>query len=174
MSAGATPLNPLVEKVRSAHPGAYDDLDDAELTKRVLAKYPQYSDLAAPKIAAPKVDMETSALGKMVPAGRAISDVTQGIGEGAFSTAANVGKITDPITRGIFGKQAMERSNRNIRAITTPDNPTQSVSKGAEQVGEFFLPTGLESEAAKVLPKAIKPLGRMAAAAIDTGLKNKA
>jgi hypothetical protein len=40
-------LNPLVTKIRGMHPGAYDDMDDAALTKRVLAKYPQYSDLAA-------------------------------------------------------------------------------------------------------------------------------
>ena len=42
------PLNALVTKIRGAHPGAYDDMDDATLTKKVLAKYPQYSDLAAP------------------------------------------------------------------------------------------------------------------------------
>jgi hypothetical protein len=47
----ATPaLNPLVEKVRAMHPGAYDDMDDAALTKAVLNKYPQYSDLAAPPL----------------------------------------------------------------------------------------------------------------------------
>jgi hypothetical protein len=54
-----TPLNELVTKIRSAHPGAYDDMDDATLTKRVLAKYPQYSDLAAPKVTAPNVEMKT-------------------------------------------------------------------------------------------------------------------
>jgi hypothetical protein len=41
-------LNPLVDKIRTEHPGAYDDMDDAELTKKVLAKYPMYSDLAVP------------------------------------------------------------------------------------------------------------------------------
>lgn len=48
------PLNSLTEKIRATHPGAYDDMDDAELTKRVLAKYPQYSDLAAPAPTAAK------------------------------------------------------------------------------------------------------------------------
>ncbi len=90
MSASATPLNPLAAKIRAAHPGAYDDMDDAELTKRVLAKYPQYSDLAGTGVPKPQVNMETSALGHVVPVGNAISDVTQGIGEGAFSTAANL------------------------------------------------------------------------------------
>jgi hypothetical protein len=41
-------LNPLVDKIRATHPGAYDDLSDAELTAKVVAKYPQYGDLAAP------------------------------------------------------------------------------------------------------------------------------
>jgi hypothetical protein len=45
-------LNALVDKIRTAHPGDYDDMDDATLTKKVLAKYPQYSDLAAPSPAA--------------------------------------------------------------------------------------------------------------------------
>lgn len=52
-------LNPLVEKIRAMHPGTYDDMDDAVLTKAVLAKYPQYSDLAAPSVAKPTVQMQT-------------------------------------------------------------------------------------------------------------------
>lgn len=32
-------------KVRSHYPGVYDDLDDATLTKKVLAKYPTYCDV---------------------------------------------------------------------------------------------------------------------------------
>jgi hypothetical protein len=31
--------------VRAKHPGAYDDMDDATLTQKVLAKYPQYQDM---------------------------------------------------------------------------------------------------------------------------------
>src|SRR6266567_4639658 len=46
-------LNPLVEKIRGKYPGAYDDLDDAALTKAVLAKYPQYEDLARPSTPMP-------------------------------------------------------------------------------------------------------------------------
>ncbi len=47
----ADPLNPLVAKVRAAYPGVYDDMDDAKLTKMVLAKHPGYEDLAAPSAA---------------------------------------------------------------------------------------------------------------------------
>ena len=34
-------------KVRAFYPGAYDDLDDATLTKKVLAKYPTYCDVSS-------------------------------------------------------------------------------------------------------------------------------
>src|SRR6185312_2342422 len=50
-------MNALTAKIRTAHPGAYDDLNDADLTKKVLAKYPQYSDLAAPGTAVGKPDL---------------------------------------------------------------------------------------------------------------------
>jgi hypothetical protein len=53
MSTSAPPLNDLVVKIRQMHPDAYDDMDDATLTKAVLAKYPQYSDLAVPKLQMP-------------------------------------------------------------------------------------------------------------------------
>src|ERR1022692_3928767 len=35
-------------RVRKAYPGAYSDLDDATLTKKVLAKYPHYCDTSTP------------------------------------------------------------------------------------------------------------------------------
>lgn len=52
-------LSPLVEKIRAKYPGAYNDMDDAALTKAVLAKYPEYSDLAAPAIAKPSIPVQT-------------------------------------------------------------------------------------------------------------------
>lgn len=38
----------LAAAVRAKYPGAYDDLSDAELEKQVLAKHPEYADLATP------------------------------------------------------------------------------------------------------------------------------
>lgn len=67
MSTSTPPLNSLVEKIRAAHPGAYDDMDDATLTNRVLAKYPQYSDLAAPKLQQP-FQVESSGTDKFLGA----------------------------------------------------------------------------------------------------------
>lgn len=39
----------LAASIRAKYPGAYDDLDDAALEQQVLAKYPQYADLAQPE-----------------------------------------------------------------------------------------------------------------------------
>src|SRR5208337_4190488 len=47
------PLNELVVKWRAKYPGAYDKIDDATLTKKILAKYPVYAPLAAPKVQRP-------------------------------------------------------------------------------------------------------------------------
>lgn len=41
-------FNELADKIRKAHPGAYDDLNDMQLTQAVLKKYPQYQDLSLP------------------------------------------------------------------------------------------------------------------------------
>lgn len=38
----------LASLIRLKHPGAYDDMDDASLEKAVLAKFPEYQDLADP------------------------------------------------------------------------------------------------------------------------------
>ena len=39
-------MSQLSAKVRAKYPGAYDDLSDADLEAKVLAKYPEYKDLA--------------------------------------------------------------------------------------------------------------------------------
>jgi hypothetical protein len=43
----------LVKRVRALHPGAYDDLGDAQLEAAILDKYPQYRDLATPTTGEP-------------------------------------------------------------------------------------------------------------------------
>lgn len=61
-------LNPLVDKIRAKYPGAYDDMDDASLTKAILAKHPEYEDLAAPAANLGKIPipaMEQSTLGAL-------------------------------------------------------------------------------------------------------------
>lgn len=42
-------MSKLTSLIRQKYPGAYDDLDDSTLEKQILAKYPQYKDLAVPE-----------------------------------------------------------------------------------------------------------------------------
>lgn len=51
----AEPMTPqqFAATVRAKHPGAYDDLSDMDLTQKVLAKYPEYSDMVS--VETPKV-----------------------------------------------------------------------------------------------------------------------
>jgi hypothetical protein len=54
----------LAQRIRAKYPGAYDDIDDATLEKQVLAKHPEYADLAQPEPQkpAPKLSMVDMAL----------------------------------------------------------------------------------------------------------------
>lgn len=93
------PLNPLVEKVRSAHPGAYDDMDDAALTKAVLAKYPQYVDMAAPPISSvPKPNISVlphDLLGSVDP-----NSFTSRVGERIQQNVNMIPHAIDSVTMG--------------------------------------------------------------------------
>src|ERR1017187_8845921 len=95
MSTAPPPLNDLVTKIRGAHPGAYDDMDDATLTKRVLAKYPQYSDLAVPKLQPPlpgalNPHFDPSAPSREETGGTSPMDALKNFGMAAGETAAGV------------------------------------------------------------------------------------
>ena len=37
----------LAKKIRNKYPGEYDDIDDIELERRIIAKHPEYEDLAS-------------------------------------------------------------------------------------------------------------------------------
>lgn len=142
-TAKTSPLNPLVAKVRAKYPGAYDDLDDAELTKRVLAKYPQYEDLARPDSPMPgspttQPEMKGSWLGTLEggptdtnPSGskvpRSIMNAPDSLGDaiggltiagtGAMAAAPVLRAIVPPIAR-IAAKHPMITSTLASEAIS--------------------------------------------------------
>lgn len=57
---------PLAQKIRAKFPGVYDDLDDATLEARVLAKHPEYKDMVAPETPAAPSMGPTHSLGENV------------------------------------------------------------------------------------------------------------
>lgn len=103
-------LNPLVGKIRTMHPGAYDDMDDAALTKAVLRKYPQYSDLAAPKIQKPTINMQSSnlatALGSDNTERSAIANPQQPAEQFALENPEQQGKLATAAAVGAGGTLA--------------------------------------------------------------------
>lgn len=140
----------LVQRVRSKFPGVYDDLDDATLEARVLAKFPDYQDLATPKPETPA----TTEPGLLSQVGSAIKDVAIGAAKGLGHSAIGAGRLVEAVT-------PIERLTGGIPANAEaalgldPANTMQRVGMGAEQIAEFFTPAGgagkvkLLAEAAK-------------------------
>lgn len=80
-------MSELTTRVRAKHPGAYDDMDDATLEKAVLAKYPEYADLAKPQPAAP-------------------AQTTRSTADLQAANAANTDRTDMPSTMGFLGNVA--------------------------------------------------------------------
>ena len=97
--------SPLVNKWRANYPGVYDDIDNATLQQKILAKYPQYQDLANP-IASPAQDAaDTSRAGTTptdrtsVGIGSVNTERLHNLGQGIQETGQDVwGAITGLVT----------------------------------------------------------------------------
>jgi hypothetical protein len=79
-------MGQLAQQVRAKYPGAYDDLDDATLEAQILAKHPEYADLAEPKEAPPAWDLT----GPVKPA---MIGMVKGAAQGAISAGRLIHKI---------------------------------------------------------------------------------
>jgi len=56
----ASPYSALASKVRAKFPGAYDDLSDDDLGKKVIAKHPEYQDMVKPVAPLPNIKVQTT------------------------------------------------------------------------------------------------------------------
>jgi hypothetical protein len=108
-------------------------------------------------------------------------DLAKGVGEGALNTISS----TDEFARKHL-PAFMTNSNlgfgppadlQHIRDLATPADTTQAIGKGAEQAGEFLLPTGLEEGAAKfggeLLGHGGEVAGKVLGSAVHSGTVNK-
>jgi hypothetical protein len=132
----------LAAKVRAKFPGVYDDLDDATLERNVRAKFPGvYDDL-------PTTDAAAS---KPVPAAErtwtdTLRDSVGGVRAGVATTVFGGGDLIRRAT----GMERIVDQPEVRAAMTPPDSTAGRVAMTAEQIGEFFLPTGVVGKAAKV------------------------
>lgn len=77
--------------------------------------------------------------------------ILQGFGKGILSTASGLGSIFNKVTG-----SDQPFNQENLKGLINSNNPGQSVGKGAEQVGEFFLPTGEAGILGKLGTEALK------------------
>jgi len=99
--------------------------------------------------------------GKLIAAGEGAKDLYTGVGRGFASTANNIGHVLypDAIAKHLTGAPSKEQQESYFR----PRNGAEAFGKGAEQIGEYFLPAGAEEHVAAALPKAgkiVKPFVR--------------
>lgn len=140
---------PLAALIRAKHPGAYDDMDDASLEKAVLAKYPEYHDLAEPKgdtYAGPDT-YDAGFYKSLKEQGKALAktglDTLPGVGAivgGALSTPETFGAGTVP---GIALGAGVGRAARDLIGHATGlDAPSTPLEKAGSIAGETAV-TGL-------------------------------
>lgn len=116
---------------------------------------------------------EASSLSKaLTGAGKAFNDVSTGIAKGELSTVKGLGELGGSLTNWILGKGftpdaegGLSTKNTALKDVfsdktLTPKNTTETIAKTGEQIGEFFVPAGVEekvgTELAELIPKAGK------------------
>lgn len=121
-------------------------------------------------------DMQPSAFGAAVPALKTMRDIGIGALKGAGTTANNIGHLIEP-DWAVRMVGATPPTPGQEAAPLTPKNTAQKVGLGGEQIGEYFLPTGIESGAAKLGAELGPKLGtaaKIVGSGLHAGIINKA
>ena len=110
---------------------------------------------------------------------RGATELVAGIGSGVISSGAHV---ADLVNRMAGGKSFLDNPILQ-RNMTAPDSMAGKIGKGAEQFGEFFLPSGLIGKGAKALeaataaskyPRLLRALGQGGMEAASTAAVSQA
>lgn len=139
-------------QIKAKYP-VYANVPDAELSARMLEKYPVYRDRVVDfksEATAPEPSMLESAAG-------VVGDLATGALKGVGQTAANLGRgvhmlpgVSSAIDA-LYGAPVSQPSFQAADQVLAPTNTAQTIGKGAEQIGEFFIPAGAVSRAAQGL-----------------------
>lgn len=138
----------LAQRVRAKYPGAYDDLSDQQLEASVTAKFPGVYDDMARSTPADTRGLASRAAG-------AVGNVGIGAVKGAANTAIGLGEMVHRIpgvssaVDALYGQPGSRETFEGARQAVAPTNTSQRIGFGAEQIGEFFLPSGAVARAAK-------------------------
>lgn len=132
----------LAQKIKAKYPGTYDDIPDAELEQRITAKYPGvYDDI-------PRTDVKAAATAPAPE--RTWADTAKDALGGVRAGIANTVYGGGDIIRRATGMERIIDTPEVKAAMTPPASTAGKVGMAAEQIGEFFLPTGLAGTAGKV------------------------
>lgn len=138
----------LVKRVRAKYPDAYRDLDDATLERLVLAKYPEYRDLAQPP------PESAPPLGPIAKAGAVLGDVAGGARAGLASTIYRGG---DLIRRRLGLERVIDRPAVQA-AMTAPEGTAGQVGFYGEQIAEALAPTRLLARTGAKAAQVVAPM----------------
>ena len=180
---------PLAAKVRAKYPGVYDDLDDAALEAKILAKYPEYADLTKKAPDPSKLDQVVALAERGAQAGK---NIAVGAGKGAARTATGLGRLTHMIPGvspavdalyGLFGgdTHSAEAFAQPGAAETElgldPNGHAQKLGMFLEQMAEFMVPgalaektaTAVATKAAPYVPKVLRGTAALGTRAAGQG-----
>ena len=131
----------------------------------------------APTLTPSKPDLQHVSLlpGAASDIGHDVGDLFAGVGSGLANTTHGVGSALAHVipANSSYGKD-FGAGLDEFQDLSQTRGPIQAIGKGLEQAGEFLLPGGAEEKAASLVPKVLRPMARIGAAAIGSGLVNKA
>lgn len=154
----------LAAMVRAKYPGAYDDLDDAALEQKVLAKYPQYADLATPPAADAKSGRTwtDTAVDALPTVGGAVGGIVGGI-------AGNVpGGLGGAALGGAAGEAAKQLVNR-YRGAPAPSTMLEAATsigkegaiQGAAELAGAGIGKGAQYVGGRLYNLALRPAAKI-------------
>jgi hypothetical protein len=164
-------MGDLANKIRAKYPGSYDDMDDAALEAKILAKYPQYGDLAkAAPVAqpAPKPSLGQRVVSDVKQGFKDFGDTVVGAGKGALQSVVNnvdlaqsIGpqRMAEKIAAPEMAKERdkrYEEQMKPLRDATVTHSTRQKVGYGLETAAEFLVPTGSAGNAARPATRMLK------------------
>lgn len=137
-------MSDLTDRVRAKYPGVYDDLSDADLEKSILAKHPEYADLATkpppPPAAQPQSfgDQLTASLKRLNAAGyEDPQKLTQGLLLGGVGPTAGELINAIPNAARAAGKfqQVMSAAKNAAVDVNAPGDAALRIQQLAERGG---------------------------------------
>ncbi|MFZ3278761.1 MAG: hypothetical protein WA182_17820, partial [Candidatus Sulfotelmatobacter sp.] len=150
-----TPVT-LAQKIRAAHPGAYDDLDDSSLEKAVISKFPQYQDLATPNISlAPPAKAPTAMQGVSTPVPASVLNLPSNIYHHPLDTLIGAAKGIIPAIES--GLPSVEQPNAELKpgVGAVPRTPTPAATPGGVNLDKILQASNPAQESGATIPSLV-------------------